>query len=68
MNMYVYRYRESIYFSVITNHLLFTNSACYLKNASEQETKHPKNAKAASGMKKLQTIYLKKIEKIYMSH
>lgn len=37
--MYVYRYRESIHFSVITNHLLFKNSAFYLKNASEQEAK-----------------------------
>ena len=58
--MYVYRYREIIYFSVITNHPLFKNSACYLQNASEQETKHQKNAKATSGMKKLQTVYLKK--------
>ena len=39
MNMYVYRYRESIHCSVIINHLLFKNSVFYLKNASEQEAK-----------------------------
>ena len=67
--MYVYRYRESIHFSVIINHLLFKNSVFYLKNASEQEAKASAKCKGNFWNEKIAShISEKKIQKMYTTY